>query len=65
MPTVHEIMPTVHTSLVMFVIAPVSALSVLYVHPSGDEHQEILDKFPSTNYGEKFLAEIMAKSLMT
>ena len=43
------------------VVAPISALSVPSVHPSDDECQEIPDKLPSTNYGDKFLAEIMAK----
>ena len=45
----------------MSAIAPISALSILSVHPSEDEHQEIPDEFPSTNHGEKFLVEIMAK----
>ena len=52
--------PTVCTSSVTSVIAPVSALSVPSVHLSDDKCQEILDKFHSTNYGEKHLAQIMA-----
>ena len=45
----------------MSVIAPVCAPSVPSVHPSNNEHQKILDKFPSTNYGEKFPSETMVK----
>ena len=42
----------VHTSHVMSVIAPICALPVPSVHPSDDEHQEFLDEFPRTNYGD-------------
>ena len=52
----HEILvksPSVHTSCIAFVVAPICASSVLSIHLSNDEHQEIPDKFPSTNYGEK------------
>ena len=45
----------------MSVIAPICASSIPSVHPSDDEQQEILDEFPSTNYGEKFPAKLMAK----
>ena len=45
----------------MSIIAPVHALSVLSVHLSEDEHQEFLDKFPSTYYGEKNPSKIIAK----
>ena len=31
------------------------------VNPSDVEHLEILDEFPSTNCGEKFPVEMMAK----
>ena len=51
----------VHPSCIMSVIAPASALPVPSVHPTDDKHQEFLDKFPSTNYGEKFPSEITAK----
>ena len=63
----HEILvkiPTVHTSSVTSVIAPISTLSVLSVHLSNDEYQEILEEFPSTNYGEKYPAITTAKSLL-
>ena len=45
----------------MSVIAPIHASCILSIHLSGDECQEILDKFPSTNIGEKNLSEIMTK----
>ena len=45
--------PSVSTSSVMSIVAPICALSVPSVHPSIDKSQEILDKFPSTKYGEK------------
>ena len=60
----HEIpvkLPTVHTLSVMSVIAPISALSVLSIHPSDDKCLEIPQEFPSTNYGEKYPVETMAK----
>ena len=59
----HEIpvkTPSVCSLSVTSVIRPISAPSVLSVHPSDDKDQEILDEFPSTNYGEKYPAEIMA-----
>ena len=53
--------PTVHPLSVMSVIAPISASSILSVHPSDDEHQEIPEEFPVTptpiKYGENFLAK--------
>ena len=45
----------------MSVIAPVHASSVPSVHLSDDEHQEILDEFPGTNYGEKNPSKITLK----
>ena len=46
----------------MSVIAPISASPIPSVHPANqDEHQEFLDRFPGTNYGETFPSEIMAK----
>ena len=45
----------------MSVIAPVCVSSVPSIHLSDDEYQEILDEFPSTNSGEKFLTKITAK----
>ena len=57
----HEILvkvPTVHTLSVPSVIAPVSASSV----PSVVKYQEIQKEFPVSNYGEKLLAEIAAKT---
>ena len=53
--------PSVHTSCITSVIAPIHALSIPSVHLSDDECHEILDKVPSTNYGEKFPSRIMAK----
>ena len=52
----HEILvkrPTVCTSSIMYVIAPICTLSIPSIHPSGDKHQEIPDEFPGTNYGKK------------
>ena len=60
----HEIplkIPTVHTSSMASVIAPISTSSVPSVHLSHGKCQEIPEEFPGTNYGEKFLVEIMAK----
>ena len=45
----------------MSVIAPIHASSIPSIHPSDDEHQEILDKFPGTIYGEKTPSKFMAK----
>ena len=45
----------------MYVVAPVCASSIPSCHPSDDEHQDILDEFHSTNYGEKFLSEVTVK----
>ena len=53
--------PSVQTLSVTSVIAAVCALSIPSIHPSDDEHQEILDKFPGTNYGETSPSEIKAK----
>ena len=57
--------PSIYTSCIMSVIAPIHALSVLSIHPSDDKHQEIWDDFPDANYGEKNPSEIMQESLMT
>ena len=46
---------------ISYVNTPIHALSILSIHPSDIKHQEIPDEFPGTNYGEKFLPEIMAK----
>ena len=43
----------------MSVIAPVHALPIPSIHPSDNEHQEFLDEFPCTKYGEKNASEIM------
>ena len=43
----------------MSIIAPISALSIPSVHLSDDEHQEILEEFSHTNYGEKFPSQIL------
>ena len=51
----------VHTSCVMSVIAPLHALPIPSVNPSNDEHQEFLDGFPGTKYGEKNPSKIMVK----
>ena len=59
----HEIpvkVPTVCTSSVMSVVAPISASSVPSIHPY-DECQEILDEFTCTKYCEKFPSEIIGK----
>ena len=53
--------PNIHASCITSVVAPVCALPILSVKPSNDECQEFLDKFPSTNYGEKNLSEITTK----
>ena len=52
---------SIHTSCVMSVIAPIHALPILSVNLSDDEHQEFLDEFPGTSYGEKKPSKIMAK----
>ena len=49
------------TSCIMSVSALICALPMLSVHLTDNEHQEFPDKFPSTNYGDKNLSEIMAK----
>ena len=51
----------VHTSCVTSVFAPVHALPILSVLPYNDKHQEFLDGFPGTMYGEKNPSEIMVK----
>ena len=53
---------TVHSSSVASVIDPVSGLSILSVHPSDVECQEIPVEITGTNYREKTLVGIMAKS---
>ena len=45
----------------MSVIAPICASSVLSIHPSDNEDQEILDEIPGSNCGEKFLSKITLK----
>ena len=60
----HEILvrsPSIYTSCIMSVIAPIHALSIPSVHPSNDKCQEIPDEFPSTHYGETFPSEITVK----
>ena len=51
--------PPIHTSCVMSVVAPVCALPIPSILPYDDKRQEFPDGFPSTNYGEKNLSEIM------
>ena len=53
--------PTVHTLSVASVIAPIRASSIVSVHLSDDEHQEIPAKLPGTNYREKYPVEITVK----
>ena len=45
----------------MSVVALIYTSTVLTVHPYDDEHQDFLDGFPSTMYGEKNPSEITAK----
>ena len=52
---------SVCTSYVTSVVGPICASPVPSIHPSDDEHQEFTDEFPSTNYMEKLLSEIMAE----
>ena len=52
--------PSIHPSDAS-VIAPIHALPIPSIHLTNHKHQEILDEFPSTNYGENNLSEIMAK----
>ena len=50
----HEILvkiPTVNTSSVMSVITPINASSILSIHLSEIECQEIPDEFPGTDMG--------------
>ena len=47
----------------MSVVVSISASSVLSIHPSDDEHQEITEEFLITNYGEKLPAKIAAKMM--
>ena len=52
----HEILVeilTASTLSVPSVVAPICALSVLSIHLSDDEHQEIPDEFHGTNYERK------------
>ena len=51
----------IHRSCIMSVFAPICASPILSVHPYDAEHQEFLDGFPSTEYGEKNLSEITVK----
>ena len=51
----------VHTSCVTSVVAPINASRISSIHRSDDEHQEFLDEFPGTIYGEKNLSEIMVQ----
>ena len=53
--------PSISTLSVMSVLAPICASSIPSVHPSDNKLQEIMDKFPGTNYGEKSPSETMAK----
>ena len=55
------IFSTIHTSSVTSVVAPVCASSILAIHLSDDECQEIPYIFPGTNYGEKFQSKIKVK----
>ena len=60
----HEILvklPTVHSLCIMSVITQFHASPVLSIHPSDDEHQEILDELPGTNYGEENPSKITVK----
>ena len=54
----------VHTSCIMSVIAPVSASPIVSICLTNDECQELLDEFPSTNYGRKTHLKSQLKSLM-
>ena len=49
------------TLCIMSVIAPVHASPVPSVHPSDDEHQEFMEEFPGTKYGEENSSEITVK----
>ena len=51
----------IHTLCIMSVITPIHASPVPSVLPYDDKHQEFLDGFPGTNYGEKIPSEIMVK----
>ena len=53
--------PTICTSSVTSVVAPIYALPIPSINSSDDKCQEIPDEFPGTNYGEKNLSEIMAR----
>ena len=51
----------IHTLCITSVIAPIHASPIPSVHPSNDEHQEFLDEFPGTKFGDKTLSENMVK----
>ena len=51
----------VHSVSDVSVIAPIHTSPDPSAHSSDDKHQEIPDKFPSTNYGEKNPSVITAK----
>ena len=53
--------PTIRTPYITSVFAPVHASPVPSVLPYDDEHQEFLDGFPSTDYGEKNPSETTVK----
>ena len=49
------------TLCITSVIAPVCASPIPSVHPSDDEHQEFLEEFLITKYGEKNPSKIMVQ----
>ena len=51
----------VHTLCITSFFAPVHASPIPSILPYDDEHQEFLDGFPSTKYGEKNVSEITVK----
>ena len=66
--SLHKILvklPTVCTSSVMYVIAPICASSGLSVNPSDNKQQEIPDDFLSTNYRRNSKKRLLQKSLTT
>ena len=56
----HPCNPSVHHALHLS-FAPVCASPIPSVLPYNDEHQEFLDGFPDTKYGEKNPSQIMVK----
>ena len=57
----HQYLQLYDDIIMRTVIAPISASSIPSINQSDDECQEIQDKFPSSNHGEKFPVEITAK----